>query len=95
MKQLKVLYLRINRNCALKGRCEYNVTLNQSIFLRIFPGYGLMGQRKKQVCRIIERAASRLAIKVGLVRPRCYRFHCIVDDGGFYYNVSVINNRGD
>ena len=68
MKHLKVLYLRINRNCALKGRCDYNITLNQGIFLRIFPGYGLMGQRKKQGCRKIERAGSRLPIKVGVVR---------------------------
>ena len=68
MKRLKALYLRINRNCPLKGRCEYDMTLNQGIFLRIFPGYGLMGQRKKQGCRKIERAGSRLSTEVGLVR---------------------------
>ena len=68
MKRLKVLYFRIDRNCALYNRCEYNITLNQGVFLRFFPGYGLMGQRKKQGCREKARAGSRLPIKVGLVR---------------------------
>ena len=83
MKQLKVLYLRINRNCVLKGRCEYNMTLNQGIFLRIFPGYGLMGQRKKQGCREKERAGSRLPIKVGLVRQGATDFTAPWMIGGF------------
>ena len=67
MKQLKVPYLKINRNYALKDRCEYNMTPNQSVFWRIFPRYGLMGQRKKQGCRKIEQAGGRLPIKAGLV----------------------------
>ena len=83
MKQLKVLYLRINRNWALYNRCEYNMTLNQGIFLRIFPGYGLMGQRKKQGCRKIEWTGSRLPIKVGLVRRGATDFTAQCMIGGF------------
>ena len=51
MKHLQVLYLKINRDYALKGRWEYNMTLNRGIFLRIFPSYGLMGLREKQGCK--------------------------------------------
>ena len=29
---------KINRNCTLKGRFEYNITLNKGIFLYIFLG---------------------------------------------------------
>ena len=83
MKQLKVLYLRINRNCALYSRCEYNMTLNQGIFLRIFPGYGLMGQRKKQGGRKIERAGSRFPIKIGLVRQGATDFTALWMIRGF------------
>ena len=67
MKPLKMLYVRLNRDCALKGRCEYSMTLNQGIFLRIVPGYGLMGLRKKQGCRKIERTGSKRPIQTGLV----------------------------
>ena len=83
MKRLKVLYFRINRDCVLYDRCEYNMTLNQGIFLCIFPGYGLMGQRKKQGCRKIERAGSRLPIKVGLVRRGATDFTAPWMIGGF------------
>ena len=59
------------------------MTLNQDIFLRIFPGYGLMGQRKKQGCRKKERAGSRLPIKVGLVRRGATNFTAPWMIGGF------------
>ena len=45
----------------------FSMTLNQGIFLRIFPGYGLMGLRKKQGCRKIERTGSKRPIQAGLV----------------------------
>ena len=79
----KVLYSRIIRNCALYSRCKYNMTLNQDIFLRIFPRYGLMGERKKQGFRKIERAGSRLPIKVGLVRRGATYFTAPWMIGGF------------
>ena len=67
MKPLKMLYVKISRNCALEGRCHYTMTLNQDIFLRIFPGYSLMGLRKKQGCRKIELIGSKRPIQAGLV----------------------------
>ena len=83
MKRLKVLYFRIDRNCALYNRCEYNITLDQGIFLRFFLGYELMGQKKKQGCREKERVGSRLPIKVGLVRQGATDFTAPWMIGGF------------
>ena len=40
--------MEMDRNCPLKGRCVYCITLDQDIFLRLFPGYRLMGSSKKQ-----------------------------------------------
>ena len=67
IKPLKMLYVKINRNCGLKGRCEYNMNLNQGMFLRIFPRYGIMDLRKKQGCIKIEWIGSKRPIQAGLV----------------------------
>ena len=37
MKPLKMLYTKINRNCALKDRSDYSMTLNRGIFSTHLP----------------------------------------------------------
>ena len=81
--------LKMGINCVLRSRCTCCMTLNQDIFLHLFPGYYLMGLSREQGCDKIGKIGSKQPINTRQVGSNGFVFLVLIMDNGSTFVVRL------